>query len=69
MIVDTLIYVMVVLIDTTATSNRFENAFSEADRQFNIEMMKQASHEAAIEATEKTRKLRTKVLDIYRKED
>lgn len=69
MIVDTLIYVMVVLIDTTATSNRFENAFSEADRQFNIEMMKQASREAAIEATGKTRKLRTKILDIYRKED
>lgn len=69
MIVDTLIYVMVVLIDTTVTSNRFENEFSEADRQFNIEMMKQASREAAIEATRKTRKLRTKILNIYRKED
>jgi len=65
MIVDTLIYVMVVLIDTTATSNRFENAFSEADRQFNIEMMKQASREAAYGI----RKPKTKILDIYRKED
>lgn len=69
MIVDTLIYVMVVLIDTTATSNRFENAFSEADRQFNIEMMKQASHEAAVEASTGIRKHKTKILDIYRKED
>lgn len=69
MIVDTLIYVMVVLIDTTATSNRFENEFSEADRLFNIEMMKQASREAAIEAANGIRKPKTKILDIYRKED
>lgn len=36
--IDTLIYIMVVLIDTTAVpENRFEKVFEEADRQFNIE--------------------------------
>lgn len=67
MLIDTLIYVMVVLIDTTATENRFEKAFQEADRKFRIEMLRQASREAAESARRKTEK--TKVLKIYRKED
>lgn len=67
MIIDTLIYVMVVLIDTTATENRFEKAFQEADRKFRIEMLRQASREAAESARWKIEK--TKILKIYRKED
>lgn len=67
MLIDTLIYVMVVLIDTTATDNRFEKAFQEADRKFRIEMLRQASREAAESAKRKTEK--TTVLKIYRKED
>lgn len=67
MLIDTLIYVMVVLIDTTATENRFEKAFQEADRKFRIEMLRQASREAVESARQKTEK--TKVLKIYRKEE
>lgn len=67
MLIDTLIYVMVVLIDTTATENRFDKAFLEADRKFRIEMLRQASREAVESASRKTEK--TKVLKIYRKED
>lgn len=70
--IDTLIYIMVVLIDTTAVpENRFEKVFEEANRQFNIEMMRQASHEAAMEAARKANKkmYSTKVLNIYRKEN
>ena len=67
MLIDTLIYVMVVLIDTTATENRFDKAFLEADRKFCIEMLRQASREAAESASRKTE--RTKVLKIYRKEE
>lgn len=67
--IDTLIYVMVVLIDTTSVENRFEKSFDEADRMFNIEMMRQASHEAAHEAAYKSKTYRTKILDFYRKED
>ena len=67
MLIDTLIYVMVVLIDTTATDNRFEKAFQEADRKFRIETLRQASREAAESARQKTEK--TKVLKIYRKEE
>lgn len=67
---DTLIYVMVVLIDTTEIENRFKKEFEEADRQFCIEMMRQASHEAVIETAMNVKKThRTKVLKIYRKED
>lgn len=70
--IDTLIYVMIVLIDTTyVPGNRFKKDFEEADRQFNIEMMRQASHEAAMEAARKANKkmYSTKVLNIYRKEN
>lgn len=70
--IDTLIYIMVVLIDTTAVpENRFEKVFEEANRQFNIEMMRQASYEAAMEAARKANKkmYSTKVLNIYRKEN
>lgn len=69
--IDTLIYVMVVLIDTTNVENRFEKDFQEADRQFKIEMMRQASHEAVKSAEGKVGKkiYRTKVLEFYRKED
>lgn len=67
MLIDTLIYVMVVLIDTTATENRFDKAFQEADRKFHIEMLRQASREAAESARRKTEK--TKVLKIYKKEE
>ncbi len=70
--IDTLIYVMIVLIDTTyVPGNRFKKDFEEADRQFNIEMMRQASHEAAMEAAQKSNKNthHVKVLKIYRKED
>ena len=68
--IDTLIYVMVVLMDTTAVENRFEKAFQEADRQFKIEMLKQAAHEAAQEATRKAGKqtYTMKILDLYRKD-
>lgn len=65
--IDTLVYVMVVLIDTTAVENRFEKAFQEADRQFNIEMLKQASHEAARKAGKKTYKM--KILDLHCKDE
>lgn len=69
--IDTLIYVMVVLIDTTAVENRFEKAFQEADHQFKIEMLKQASHEAAQEAARKAGKktYKMKILDLYRKDE
>ena len=69
--IDTLIYVMVVLIDTTSVDNRFEKAFEEADRQFRIEMMRQASHEAAMSAARKGGKktYKVKILDLYRKEE
>lgn len=68
--IDILIYVMVVLIDTTAVKNRFETAFQEANRQFKIEMLKQAAHEAAQEATRKAGKktYTMKILDLYRKD-
>lgn len=66
--IDTLIYVMVVLIDTTTYDNRFQKTFEEADRRFNIELMKQASHEAALEAAGKGAS-KVKVLRFYRKED
>lgn len=70
MIIDTLIYVMVVLIDTTATENQFDKAFQKADRKFRIEMLRQASREASESASRKTKKIeKTKVLKIYRKED
>lgn len=69
--IDTLIYVMVVFIDTTAVENRFQQEFDEADRKFRIEMLKQASEEAAKEAARKTCKktYRMQVLDIYRKKE
>lgn len=67
MLIDTFIYVMVILIDTTATENRFDKAFQEADRKFRIEMLRQASREAAESARRKTEK--TKVLKIYKKEE
>lgn len=67
--IDTLIYVMVVFIDTTkVSSNRFQDAFNEADRKFNIEMMRQASLEAVNEAVGK-KTYTVKLLDLYRKED
>lgn len=68
--IDTLIYVMVVFIDTTAVENRFEKAFEEADRRFCIEMLRQASHEAAQEATKKANKktYQTRLLELYREE-
>lgn len=69
--IDTLIYVMVVLIDTASVGNRFEKAFEETDRHFRIEMMRQASHEAAMSAAQKSGKKTycTKILEFYRKED
>lgn len=69
--IDTLIYVMVVFIDTTAVENRFQQESDEADRKFRIEMLKQASEEAAKEAARNTCKktYRMKVLDIYRKKE
>lgn len=66
--IDTLIYVMVVLIDTTTFENRFQKAFEEADQKFKIEMMRQASHKAAQEAAGK-KNSKTKILKLYRKED
>lgn len=65
---DTLIYVMIVLVDTTHIENRFEKEFNEADRMFRIEMLRQASHEAAKSAKEKTT-YHTKLIKLYRKED
>lgn len=65
--IDTLIYVMVVFIDTTAVEQRFQKVFDEADKHFRIEMMHQASHEAALEVGKK--KYRMKVLKLYRKDD
>ena len=67
--IDTLIYVMIVFIDTITVENRFHEAFEEADMKFKIEMMKQASHEASREAAYKSKTYRTKILDFYRKED
>lgn len=66
--IDTLIYVMVVMIDTTVVNNRFDKVFDEANRKFNIEMLKQASHEAAINAGKKNKTYQIKILDLYRKE-
>ena len=62
---------MIILIDTTAVENRFEKAFEEADRQFKIEMMRQASHEAVLEAARKAgeKTYRKKVLEFYRKDN
>ena len=67
--IDTLIYVMVVMIDTTVVNNGSDKAFDEAaDRKFNIEMLKQASHEAAHNVRRKNT-YQIKILDLYRKED
>lgn len=65
--IDTIIYVMVVLTDTTVVEKRFTDLFEEADRKFTIEMLRQASKEAAEEAAGKRK--RTKILELYRKED
>lgn len=71
--IDTLIYVMVVMIDTTVVNNGFYKAFDEAaDRKFKIEMLRQASREAVHEAAHNVRRKNTyqiKILDLYRKED
>lgn len=67
--IDTLIYVMVVMIDTTVVNNRFDKAFDEAaDRKFKIEMLRQASREAAHNVRRKNT-YQIKILDLYRKED
>lgn len=67
--IDTLICVMVVVLDTAAiTNNKFDKLFDEADRQFNIVMMRQASHEAAAKAAREVGKA-YKILKIYRKKD
>lgn len=65
--IDTIVYVMVVLIDTTEVENRFQKLFEEADRQFRIEMMMRSSREAAQKASNKKNKI--KIINIYRKED
>lgn len=52
--IDTLIVIMLVMNDTLQHINRFEKAFEEADKKFNIELMKQASKEAVKSATKKT---------------
>ena len=70
--IDTLIYVMVVMIDTTAVNNGFDKAFEAADRKFKIEMLRQASREAVHEAAHNVRRKNTyqiKILDLYRKEE
>lgn len=71
--IDTLIYVMVVMIDTTVVNNGFDKAFDEAaDRKFKIEMLRQASREAVHEAAHNVRRKNTyqiKILDLYRKEN
>lgn len=71
--IDTLIYVMVVMIDTTVVNNRFDKTFDEAaDRKFEIEMLRQASREAVHEAAHNVRRKNTyqiKILDLYRKEE
>lgn len=69
--IDTLIYVIVVLIDTASVGNRFEKAFEEADCRFRIEMMQNASHEAAMSAARKGGKKthNVKILDLFRKEE
>lgn len=71
--IDTLIYVMVVMIDTTVVNNGFDKAFDEAaDRKFKIEMLRQASHETVHEAAHNVRRKNTyqiKILDLYRKEE
>lgn len=71
--IDTLIYVMVVMIDTTVVNNGFDMAFDEAaDRKFKIEMLRQASREAVHEAAHNVRRKNTyqiKILDLYRKEE
>ena len=66
--IDTLIYVMVVMIDTTVVNNRFDKAFDEADRKFKIEMLRQASREAVHNVRRKNT-YQIKILDLYRKED
>ena len=71
--IDTLIYVMVVMIDTTAVNNGFDKAFDEAaGRKFKIEMLRQASRETVHEAAHNVRRKNTyqiKILDLYRKEE
>lgn len=64
--VDTIVYVMVIFIDTTVVQNRFQLAAEEATRKFHIEMMQQASRDA-----DKSNKkvYRTKILELYRKEE
>lgn len=64
--IDTLIYVMVVMIDTTVVNNRFDKAFDEA--AFKFEMLRQASREAAHNVRRKNT-YQIKILDLYRKED
>ena len=66
--IDTLIYMMVVMIDTTVVNNRFDKAFDEADRKFKIEMLRQASREAVHNVRRKNT-YQIKILDLYRKED
>lgn len=69
--IDTLIYVMVVLVDTAIIENRYDNNFYDANRLFRIEMLKQASHEAAQEASRKVinKTYTMKILDLYRKDE
>ena len=62
--IDTLIYVMVVFIDTTVVENRFQLAAAEANRKFHIEM------KASRDADKSNKKVyRTKILELYRKEE
>lgn len=66
--IDTLVYVMIVMIDTSVVNNSFDKVFDGADRKFNIEMLKQASHEAAHNVRRKNT-YQIKILDLYRKDE
>lgn len=86
MIADSIIVVLVCIMPAQqpkeVKQNRFTEAFEQADKDFNkkyhldIEALKQAAHEAAISADEKTKAEREEVMkpvfdvnDLFRKEE
>lgn len=86
MIADSIIVVLVCIMPTQQPKephkNRFTEVFEQADKafdkthKFDIEALKQAAHEAAISADEKTKAEREEVMkpvfdvnDLFRKEE
>lgn len=73
MIADTIVVVLMCIIPTQhpkqVKENRFKEAFEQADRAFDkkykvdVEALKKAAHEAAIQADEKTKAERDKIMN------